>query len=146
MRMKKLRSTLSYMNDNKLKSVVFLSNFFNHHQKPFSDAIAEILGQGYTFVETEEIPQERKNLGYHTTYPEYVIRYEKYKSNPQEVAKIVNEADAVIMGSAPESLIYERKRLGKLIFRYNERLLKKKPGLLRFLAMYFKLNKSDKTV
>ena len=43
---------------------IFVSNFMNHHQLPFS---AGLLGQDdveYTFVALEPIPQERLDMGY----------------------------------------------------------------------------------
>lgn len=48
----------------KIMTVVFLSNYFNHHQKPFSDAMYARLGDGYTFIETGTMSAERKSLGY----------------------------------------------------------------------------------
>ena len=46
-----------------VKTVVFVSNFFNHHQKPFSDAMFGRIGRNYTFIETGTMTQERKALG-----------------------------------------------------------------------------------
>ena len=43
---------------------IFVSNFMNHHQLPFS---AGLLGQDdveYTFIALEPIPQERLDMGY----------------------------------------------------------------------------------
>lgn len=30
--------------------IVFLSNYFNHHQKPFSDAMVTLIGEDYIFI------------------------------------------------------------------------------------------------
>ncbi len=36
-----------------LKTLTFFSNYFNHHQKALCDTWNEMLGEGFTFVETE---------------------------------------------------------------------------------------------
>ena len=97
----------------KVKKVVFISNYFNHHQRPLSDALYEIYKDGYKFIETEPMTEERKNMGWgEATYPEYVISSEKFKENKDECIKIINDADVVIIGSAPTYLMEERiKRL-----------------------------------
>ena len=44
--------------------LVFLSNYFNHHQKPVSDAFYQKLGKNYVFIETARMTQERINMGW----------------------------------------------------------------------------------
>ena len=44
--------------------VVFISNFINHHQLPFSKEMIKLIGDGYRFIATEPIAQERLDLGY----------------------------------------------------------------------------------
>lgn len=104
--------------------VLFLSNFFNHHQKPLSDALFELLGANYHFVETAYMSTSRKQLGWGgIEYPSYVIRPDQaFTATTQE---LIDSADVVIVGSAPERLLKNRIRTGKLIFRYSERPLKK---------------------
>lgn len=121
-----LRSILSSMNDNKVGKIVFLSNYFNHHQKPFSDAMHKKLGDGYVFVETARMSQERKSLGWGMeTLPPYVVTCDMLCSEREKFARLILDADVVIIGSAPEKLIRERKGQSKLVFRYSERPLKK---------------------
>ena len=103
-------------------TVLFLSNYFNHHQKPFCDAMFRLLGDSYHFVETSCISEERKKLGYHIQYPSYVIRPEE--AFTPETGALIDSADAVIIGSAPNSLVKNRIRKGKLVFRYSERPFK----------------------
>ena len=43
--------------------LVFVSNFFNHHQKGISDYFYKNTDR-YRFVSTTSIPDERKKLGY----------------------------------------------------------------------------------
>ena len=118
---------------------VFLSNYFNHHQKPFSDAMYGRLGEGYTFVETSKMTAERKSMGWgmdHT--PPYVVTCDMLRVEREKYAKLILDADAVIVGSAPEELIRERIRQGKLIFRYSERPLKRGLELYKYPVRFIK--------
>lgn len=111
----------------KLESVVFISNFFNHHQRPFSDAMYVLLGDGYRFLETEHISQERLAMGWgEKNLPSYVISAESFKEQRDKVQELIDCADAVIFGSAPSELLANRIRQDKMIFRYSERPLKVK--------------------
>ena len=44
--------------------VVFISNFMNHHQLPFSREMKKLIGDNYHFIATEPIEQERLDFGY----------------------------------------------------------------------------------
>lgn len=101
-------------------NVVFLSNYFNHHQKPLSDALEKQCN--YHFIATADITQERRNLGWgYDQEPEYVCHYSLEKEQAEE---ILSKADVVIAGSAPESLVRKCILRGQLVFRYLERPLK----------------------
>ncbi len=107
--------------------VVFVSNYINHHQIPFSEAMVELLGEGnYIFLQTEPMEEERRNMGWGAfSLPSYVrLTY----SSPQEEAecrKLVLESDAVIFGGVrDESWIRPRLEQGKFTFRYSERVYK----------------------
>lgn len=117
--------------------IVFLSNYFNHHQSPFSDEVYKLIGDDYCFVETSEIPKFRKNLGYKKIERPYVIKYDEKK---EYVLNKIYNADILLVGSAPEFLLKKRKRDNKIIIRYSERLFKHKLSFLRFLYYFFQLN------
>lgn len=105
--------------------VVFLSNFYNHHQAPFSDAMDKLTDGKYLFVETEKITAERLQMGWGVKeYPPFVKRMTK--DNAAMIQADIDEADVVIIGSAPISLIDNRIRCNKLVFRYSERWYKDK--------------------
>ena len=111
---------------------VFLSNYFNHHQKPFSDCMQKLTEDNYYFIATEEITQERKDMGWgREEQPSYVKSLIKNEEERDFCYKTIDEADVVIFGNAPEYLIKERIKKGKLTFRYTERILKKKPSLYK---------------
>lgn len=105
-----------------------LSNFINHHQVPVADELSSTFGIEYWFIETMSLPEEQRNLGYsNLSSKPYVIQSYKTNKEYQKAIKLINNADVVIVGSAPEDMILERLRNKKLTFRYSERLFKKRP-------------------
>jgi glycosyltransferase involved in cell wall biosynthesis len=114
--------------------IVFISNYFTHHQKPLSDALAERCG--YTFVSTAEMTAERKNMGWGAEAdPAYVRSYIK---EPEAISRIIEQADVVIAGNAPAKLIQSCLRRNQPVLRYSERPLKKGIEPLKFLPRFFK--------
>ncbi len=113
--------------------VVFVSNYFNHHQHYFSEAMYQLIGDGYVFVETSQMRDERKKMGYEIgCLPSYVKKYND-ECSFFECANLINNADVVIAGSAPEELLRYRKRHNKLLFRYQERLFRQELSLRKSL-------------
>lgn len=100
--------------------IVFLSNFFNHHQAFLSDELNRITEGNYVFIETSAIPRERLEMGYSREKREYVRSGE----GDCGTTGLIEAADLVISGSAPERWICRRIRAGKLVLRYSERPLK----------------------
>ena len=43
--------------------VVFVSNYINHHQIPFCNAMREQLSEDFFFVQTEPMAEERIKMG-----------------------------------------------------------------------------------
>jgi len=113
--------------------VIFASNYLNHHQLSFSiEMIKETEGQ-FIFIATEEISEERVALGYtdmNSKYP-WVIKAYQSKEEKERAIEQINQADVVIMGSAPEYLIEQRLRQNKLVFRYSERIFKNKGNAIK---------------
>ncbi len=106
--------------------VVFVSNYFNHHQKYLSDALYEQTGKNYYFVETQRISEERLQMGWGTEdVPEYVIKSYTDETSYKKCLEIINDADVVIRGSAPYEMISKRLKDKKLTFCYSERIYKK---------------------
>ncbi len=122
-------------------NIVFVSNYLNHHQKPLSDCIYNTPGIEYTFIVTKEINEERKKLGYASgNEPEYVRFSNKDKKSLKECKKLITEADVVIAGSAPEKMLRDRIKKGKIVVRYSERPLKKGSEPLKFVPRLVKWN------
>lgn len=119
--------------------IVFVSNYFNHHQKPLSDALFSITFGDYAFVSTEEMSEERKKLGYgNWEIPEYVKYTYKTEQEKNECQKLIDEADVVIAGSAPRSLFETRLKNKKLTFYYSERPYKIKPTAYKYPIHFLK--------
>ena len=115
--------------------IVFLSNYFNHHQTALSDALwRETEGQ-YLFIEGGAMPEERKRLGCEAPERDYAL---PLRRNERKAVRAVREADAVVAGSAPEWLVQVRVRSGKLLLRYAERPLKNGPEAWKFWIRYLR--------
>ena len=117
-------------------NVLFISNYYTHHQKPFCEALDALTEHQFTFVETEEFSEERKHLGWKAqTGVPFVRRYEELiRSSKNAVA----EADVVILGSAPLTVIRDRLKANKLTFLYAERIYKNGYQPMKWLPRVFR--------
>ena len=120
--------------------IAFVSNFYNHHQKPLADELYSIVGDGYHFIETSKISKERLKLGWgRDEKPPYVLQNYTDQTAKENCQRIIDEADVVIIGSAPRSLLETRLKNKKLTFYYSERPYKIKPPIYK-LAVHFLRN------
>lgn len=116
--------------------IVLVSNFFNHHEKFFCDGLHNTPGVNFTFIQTEIMDEERVKLGWGmdiSTIPYCKCSYGK-NGEYNNAIKMCNEADVVIIGSAPYEFIVERVKHNKLTFFYAERLFRN--GLWHMLNPY----------
>lgn len=107
-------------------SLVFVSNYFNHHQKYLSDCFFQRLGDQYHFIETMPMEEERISMGWETFDEKYLLKSYVSDEEAERAQKLINTADVVIFGSANEKLIRRRLNSKKIIFRYSERVFKEK--------------------
>lgn len=125
-----------------MPSVVFISNFFNHHQAPFAQAMDTLTEHNFYFIETKPISEERKNMGWgKESKPDYVIR--TYEGKRAQAKMLIDNADVVIWGSCPFRYVKLRLKNKKLTFAYSERIFKKNSRLqifLRTIKYFFKLH------
>ena len=120
--------------------IAFVSNFYNHHQKPVADELYSMTGVEYHFIETAKISEERLKMGWgRDEKPTYVLQNYLDQSAKENCQKIIDEADVVIIGSAPKSLIETRLKNKKITFYYTERPYKIKPPIYK-LAVHFLRN------
>ena len=112
--------------------LVFISNYFNHHQKPFCDEMYQKLGADFTFISTTVMREERRKLGYGQgeTPPYVLLSYENEQKRSQAIS-LINEADAVIAGGVPNEFLLERIKRNQLLLRYAERPFKKPKSCLK---------------
>lgn len=110
---------------------VFISNYFNHHQKPFCDAMYRILGDGFCFIATSEVSEWRKQLGYLEMTSEYVMKYDNSCDG------LIDGSEIVMIGSAPYTLVKKRLNKNRLTFVYSERIYKQGVPWLKLPKHYF---------
>ena len=119
-------------------NIVFVSNYYNHHKSALSAALSKETGGQFVFIQTMTMEHERVNMGWGTDLPEYVINSYTDKKNYNKCIQLINDADVVITGSAPEKMIRKRIRDNKLTFRYSERIYKNRLKLLQLPLRFIK--------
>ena len=86
-----------------------------------------LIGDEFKFIETSQISLERKKLGWgEDIYPDYVIPNAIFQHSKSNYIRLIDDADIVILGSAPYALIENRLKNNKPVFIYSERLYKGK--------------------
>ena len=106
--------------------LVFVTNYYNHHQAPVAQAMYELTGYSYAFIETRLIPAERLSMGWgREEKPGYVLQAYKSKEEKRRCLELIYQADVVIWGSCPFSMLRRRLRAGRLTFAYSERIFKR---------------------
>ncbi|MBQ7840764.1 MAG: glycosyltransferase family 4 protein [Lachnospiraceae bacterium] len=101
---------------------VFISNYINHHQIPFSDALYELLGEDYHFIQTEEMEAERVAMGWALDAAQipYVVFADQEK---ERCLELIEEADLVLAGWTKRTdLFLPRMESAKLTIRISERI------------------------
>lgn len=122
-------------------NIVFVSNYFNHHQRQLSDSL-EKLSDKYCFISTKEMREERKQLGYgEIDIPNYVFSCKDLTLN--NVLERIDCADVAIVGSASEALLLNRIHNKKLFFRYSERPLKKGFEIYKYPYRFLKWHRTN---
>ena len=114
-------------------NIVFVTNYYNHHQAAMAHYMDIQTKHRFTFIETEPMSTERRNMGWsNDNAPSYVRRAYVSKREWSECQQLIKDADAVIWGSCPFSMIRPRLKEKKLTFCYSERLFKKGFGFIAF--------------
>lgn len=103
-------------------TITFISNYINHHQIPFSDALYELLGEDYHFIQTEPMEEERLAMGWSNEGEKlpYVLQLSKEE---EKCRRLILESDVLLAGwSGREDLVQERMLAGGLTVRISERI------------------------
>ncbi len=105
-------------------TIVFVSNYYNHHQQPLSEMLYKLTDGNYYFIATSSIDEERLSLGWKNSWEPFVLCEYLNDNMHQKCQELIDSADVVIYGSAPEELFKRRLSEGKLTFKYSERVYK----------------------
>ena len=103
--------------------ITFVSNYINHHQIPFCNAMNRLTEGGFIFVQTEEMEEQRVRMGWNETERPGYVRcfYEEETFCRQRIL----DSDIVLFGGTDEeSYIVERLKTGRPVIRVSERLYK----------------------
>lgn len=111
------------MEQNRSYKLVMISNYINHHQIPFCNAMYDLLNGSFAFIQTQPMEQERVSMGWQENgqLPYLKLYYE----NTLYCKKLIAECETALFGGTDEeSYIAERLQSGKPLIRYSERLYK----------------------
>ena len=105
-------------------TITTVSNYINHHQIPMSNVFYEQLGEGYHFIQTEPMEEERVKMGWGAEVDSCPYLLQFYEQE-ELCRKLIMESDIVIFGGVDdESYIEPRLAAGKIVIRSSERLYK----------------------
>ena len=104
--------------------VTFVSNYINHHQTPFCEAMSGMDEVEFYFIQTSPMEQKRIDMGWGVdpkAFP-YVLTYYDEK---EKCSELIRSSDVVIFGWTDDvvaELEGERLSSGRLSFRLSERI------------------------
>lgn len=103
--------------------ICFVSNYINHHQIPFCNAMSKETGGSFLFIQTEPMETERVQMGWQEKErPDYV---HCYYEEPGWCREQILNCDVLLFGGCDdESYIQERLKARRMIIRISERLYK----------------------
>lgn len=123
-------------------NVVFISNYYTHHQAPFCEAMYKLTNGHFCFIETSPMEEERKSMGWmQDNTKSFVKNVYANEQDKVECEGLINNADIVIKGNGPYELIRKRIKAGKLTFIYSERVYKNNKERRKIPFHYFKFGK-----
>lgn len=102
---------------------VMVSNYLNHHQIPFCNAMYRLLDGEFAFIQTEKVSEERIRMGWKEKNEQPYLKC--YYEEPELCRRWIEEAEVVMLGGTDEeSYIQGRLKAGNPVIRYSERLYK----------------------
>ncbi len=103
--------------------VAFVSNYINHHQIPFCNAMYRLLDGAFFFVQTQPMEAERVRMGWkEAEKPAYVHCFYEEEAYCRQ---LILDCDMVMFGGTDEeSYIVPRLADRRPVMRYSERLYK----------------------
>ena len=102
---------------------VFVSNYLNHHQIPFCNAMYRLLKKQFLFIQTQAMEEERIRMGWNQNLDYPYLK--KYYEQPEECREIIEQAKLVLFGGCEdERYIEKRLEQEKPVVRICERMYK----------------------
>lgn len=107
----------------KKTKIVFVSNYLNHHQIPFCEAMYGLLDGSFLFIQTEPMEEERVRMGWNGELVKPYLRF--FYRELEECEELIGDAEIVIFGGTDEEKYIEKRlEAGTPVLRYSERLYK----------------------
>lgn len=114
--------------------IVFVSNYINHHQIPFCNALRRKFKEDFVFIQTEPMEEERKNMGWalNTDNISYVKNLFD-ETEKEECLRLISDCDVLIAGWMKDSTpVIKRMQQRKLTVRISERIYRE--GRWKFIS------------
>lgn len=116
--------------------LLFLSNYYSHHQKPTCEQWYQTTEQSFSFVATEEMTAERKEMGWESETAPFAVTYDA------SVQPEIDNAEIVILGNAPLDTVKERLHRKKTVFKYSERIFKHGYSRIKWLPRLYRWHRT----
>ena len=79
---------------------IFVSNYLNHHQIPFCNAMYTILQESFAFIQTEKMEEERVKMGWQEADQ---LPYERnFYEEPDLCRKWISDCQVVFFGGTDD--------------------------------------------
>lgn len=107
--------------------IALCSNYLNHHQLTLCRSLFSLTGGEFRFLACSSVPSERKKVGYEDWHQEeYVLRAYEKGEQLAEALRWCLEADVFLFGNGYESFSDLRRKSGKPIVFYSERIFRQR--------------------
>lgn len=111
--------------------LVFLSNYYTHHQKALCENWSHITNKSFEFIATEAFSSERAQMGWKNETPSFVSFYDDSKK------EVIENSEIVVLGNAPLQSVQDRLNDKKIVFKYSERVFKHGYSYLKWLPRLY---------
>ena len=80
--------------------IAFISNYINHHQIPFCNAMYQLLQGGFVFVQTEPMEEGRVRMGWHAAERPAYVRC--FYEEPAGCRQLILDCDVALFGGTDD--------------------------------------------
>ena len=130
--------------DNSL-NFAYISNFYNHHQAPFCNAMHSITGGNFKFIETDTMGPKRLKMGWKPLKDvDFVVPFSDTDEGKAERLTLLSEADAILSGGDIRDHLQPSLDAGKCVLISNERIYRTKYEWYKWPVRYIRFSKKYK--